>query len=194
MQKSTVQEIKEKVRIEDYFYEIIVPQLSDYYSDYPVDFSISPVVKCPLHDENTPSMRMYEDTNTCHCFGCKGGGDIISLHINFTERISGNKPSFNDAVTFLDNYFLKGNRATGLVRDKVIDKEEYKSSVVEVAKLSNYLSNLEKQLLVDDKISHKSKVQLWSLMDEIDLLVSKNFVNADSALKYIKDSVRKIVN
>lgn len=35
--------------------------------------------RCPFHNEKTPSMTIYEDTQTFHCFGCKEFGDIIKL-------------------------------------------------------------------------------------------------------------------
>ena len=57
-------EVLAKVSIPMYFYNVIVPQLGDYYDLYPVDFDSKPVVCCPLHDEDTPSFRYYEDTNS----------------------------------------------------------------------------------------------------------------------------------
>ena len=36
--------------------------------------------KCPLHEENTPSFLVYEDTQRYWCFGaCASGGDVIDL-------------------------------------------------------------------------------------------------------------------
>lgn len=34
-------------------------------------------VRCPLHDDGTPSCRVYEDH--WHCFGCQRGGDVFNL-------------------------------------------------------------------------------------------------------------------
>lgn len=55
-------------------------------------YPISEVVKvnragfalCPFHGEKTPSLKVYEDTNTFHCFGCQESGDVVKLymHIN----------------------------------------------------------------------------------------------------------------
>jgi hypothetical protein len=37
--------------------------------------------RCPLHDESTPSFRIYVKTNSWHCFGCGAGGSSIDLLI-----------------------------------------------------------------------------------------------------------------
>lgn len=46
-------------------------------------------VKCPFHDERTPSFFVYSD-NHAHCFGCSWHGDTIQfvmdfLHLNFQD-------------------------------------------------------------------------------------------------------------
>ncbi len=50
---------------------------------------------CPFHSEKTPSMVIYEDTQSFYCFGCGVGGDIIT----FIEKIE--NLSYVDAVKFL---------------------------------------------------------------------------------------------
>lgn len=34
---------------------------------------------CPFHDDTTPSLKIYLDTNTYHCFGCGATGDAIQF-------------------------------------------------------------------------------------------------------------------
>jgi DNA primase len=45
------------------------------------------------HDKKTPSLKLYEDTQTYHCFGCGAHGDVISLvqhadGCSFTQAVS----------------------------------------------------------------------------------------------------------
>ncbi len=42
-------------------------------------------MKCPYHDENTPSFVLYSDNNTFHCFGCQAHGDVISLYMKLNQ-------------------------------------------------------------------------------------------------------------
>ena len=36
-------------------------------------------IKCPFHEDDKPSCRIYPDTNTFHCFGCGATGDQIEF-------------------------------------------------------------------------------------------------------------------
>ncbi|MCK9292231.1 MAG: CHC2 zinc finger domain-containing protein, partial [Bacteroidales bacterium] len=36
-------------------------------------------IKCPFHEDDKPSCRIYTDTNTFHCFGCNATGDQIEF-------------------------------------------------------------------------------------------------------------------
>jgi DNA primase len=37
------------------------------------------MLKCPFHQEDTASLRIYPDTNSFHCFGCGKNGDAIEF-------------------------------------------------------------------------------------------------------------------
>jgi hypothetical protein len=41
---------------------------------------------CCFHNEKTPSLYLYEDTNAFHCFGCGAHGDSIDLEMKLTGR------------------------------------------------------------------------------------------------------------
>lgn len=188
-------DVKTRIKIPTYFSKIIVPQLGDYYSEYPVDFDSSPFCCCPLHDEETPSMRYYEETNTFYCFGCRKGGDIIKLHREFIERQTGEMPSLDDTVNFLYDFFITGNEdkqiGKGPSRLKIGDDT---STNVELARFSYYTENLNRQLVIDSSLPKDRVEKLELLMDKIDVLVSKGFLNASLAEKYLRERVDELVN
>ena len=45
------------------------------------------MLNCPFHEDKTPSMKIYEKTNTFHCFGCGATGDQIEF-IQKKEKIT----------------------------------------------------------------------------------------------------------
>ena len=108
--KQQAAQVLSGVTIPMYFYNIIIPQLGSYFDLYPVNFDADPRACCPLHDEDTPSFRYYENTESFYCFGCQKGGNVINLHRYFAERMNGTKPSYEEAVAFLFNYFLQGKQ------------------------------------------------------------------------------------
>ena len=44
---------------------------------YGLEVNDAEMVRCPFHDDRTPSMKLYEDH--FFCFGCSKHGDVISL-------------------------------------------------------------------------------------------------------------------
>jgi hypothetical protein len=50
---------------------------------------------CPFHPERHPSFYIYPETNSCWCYGCNQGGNVI----NFVRLLYGY--SFKDAVKYL---------------------------------------------------------------------------------------------
>jgi DNA primase len=36
-------------------------------------------IKCPFHDDDKPSCKIYPETNTYHCFACGKTGDVIQF-------------------------------------------------------------------------------------------------------------------
>lgn len=182
--------IKSFVSIPMYFYNIIIPNMSSYYNgDYPCDFDITPVVKCPLLDENTPSFRYYEDTNSFYCFSCRAGGDVIRLHTLFTERLDGNAPTYDLAVDFLYKYFILGRELSPINNGK--KKIDFKNEPSKVVIFMQYTSNLEDALHMDNSIKLESKQRIWGTIDEMTLLVSLNKVDALDAKQKIQETVKE---
>ncbi len=57
-------------------------------------------IRCPFHNENTPSLKLYD--HSWYCFGCQTGGDLIT----FVRKFFGF--SFSDAVSRINNDFHLG--------------------------------------------------------------------------------------
>jgi hypothetical protein len=183
-------EVKSKVTIPMYFYNVIVPQLGSYYDLYPVNFDVKPVVCCPLHDEDTPSCRYYPDTNSFYCFGCQKGGDVIWLHRYFVEKINGELPSKESAIDFLYNFFVKGKELQNYLPDTAV-KDERLNSDQAIVKLNIYRYNLEQSISFDTTLSLDVKKILWNELDIVDILLSENKIIADDAIRYLKNKVKE---
>lgn len=55
-------------------------------------------IKCPFHEDDKPSCRIYPETNTFHCFGCNATGD----QIEFIEKYE--KCSKHEAILKAQNF------------------------------------------------------------------------------------------
>ena len=51
-----------------------------------IEIPHSHMIRCPFHEDHTPSLRLYDDH--FYCFGCGASGDVI----DFTARLLGIKP------------------------------------------------------------------------------------------------------
>lgn len=185
---SIVEEVKNKVKFPEYFNKVVLPELSGYYSDYTVDFEARPVVKCPLHGEDTPSLRYYEETNTFYCFGCGAGGDVIEFHKLFVYAITGVEPKFDEAVKFLYNTFIQGSETQGFSNQdtKKEHSEQKLSSNIEIIRLGKYIKELEARLETKEFTSY-DRVRIYKHIDNIHLLSSLNLINATDAINFLKN-------
>lgn len=188
-------EVLSKVSIPMYFYNIIVPQLGDYYSLYPVDFDYKPVVCCPLHDEDTPSCRYYPETESFYCFGCQKGGNVINLHRYFFEKMNGHSIDYETAVMFLFNFFIKENSTLPVIekQSQTIDKPVNKSTDIDMIRYNRYADMIEGALKVDRNIQNQYKEVIWKELDNISLLLNINKIGAVDALQYMKNKVKETI-
>ena len=188
--KQKLDSVKKHITIPVYFKKVIIPEMGDYYSDYTVNFEYKPVVKCPIHGEDTPSLRYYAETNTFYCFGCRAGGDVINLHRLFTEVITGSKPSFETAVEHLYKVFIQGKN----LKDTSTIHKQHKINIIEnsnssLIRFNVYIKDLETKLLIDNSIEEYKKALIYNEIDNVIILVSLNMMNVDKAIYYIKEFI-----
>ena len=72
---------------------------------------------CPFHSEKTPSFTVFKNTQTCYCFGCGSGGDVVTF-IMKVENL--------DYVGALE--FLAKRVGITIPRDPVEEQSRIKSS------------------------------------------------------------------
>lgn len=182
-----------KVTVPMYFYNIIIPQLPGYFDLYPVNFDNDPRACCPLHDEDTPSFRYYEETDSFYCFGCQRGGTVLNLHMYFAEKLNGTMPSKEDAIAFLYQYFIQGHESETFVDSskKKIDTDIKLNTDSDIVKFNMYRTNLENAITYDTKLKLDSKELIWRELDKIDILLSKNLIKVDEAQEYLQKTVKE---
>ena len=194
--------IKSQLTIEKYFSHVIKPQLADYYSDVSSnsDLSYVDVVRCPLHTEDTPSFRYYRDTESFYCFGCRKGGDVVTLHREFISTLTLSKPSFALSVEQLYNMFIaNGTLASDGIAASVGTTAAgkkggiEKSTGAEMVAFGICLNELESLLIKERSLPLERKVQLYKDIDAVEKLVYKNIVNASEAKEWLKDKRKEIM-
>lgn len=74
----------------DYSDSSITPEMIETAKHFPIDRLVnlnrSHKALCLWHEEKTPSMHYYADTNTVHCFGCGMSGDSIDVEMKLSAR------------------------------------------------------------------------------------------------------------
>lgn len=76
--------------------------MADIFSAYGFEPDRGGFIRCPFHEEKTPSLSTYEHGRKWKCFGCNESGDVIS----FVEKLFG--LNFGQAVLRLDTDFGLG--------------------------------------------------------------------------------------
>ena len=119
--------------------------IKDVAEHYGLEVNRGGFVSCPFHVEKNPSMKLYEDTDKYHCFGCGEHGDVIDLvrklfnlaPIDAANKLAGDfgiavggrvykeKPSIKAKMKSYD-YELKERRAYRLLADYCDYLADYK--------------------------------------------------------------------
>ena len=121
-------------------------------------------ILCPLqeHDDTAPSFKVYPETNSFYCFGCKVGGSVIDFVMHY-ERIS-----TLEAARFLASQYnikLNGDLEKQTERQRQQEK-----------RLKNYVRKCHKHL----KEEHREALRQRGISDE---LIDKYKIGFDSNWK-----------
>lgn len=99
------------------------------------------MLKCPFHEEKEPSLKIYPQTNTFNCFGCKVNGDTIEF-IQLKEKCSKHAAILKAkellaVTTVKDGKALK--KATELINPIEITAQQVQTSPQPVALSRKYI-------------------------------------------------------
>jgi len=181
--------IKRKILVEDYVYDIIVPNERDYYSLHNPNFEVDHRFLCPVHDEDTPSARVFPESNSWSCFGCKAGGSTIDLHMLYQEKRSGEKPTLHETLKFLEDYFISGHKDTKQhpkMRTKT-DAEKLNSNL-DLAKVNKKLTLLETILQANNSsIRMEVQKEIYDKLDRVYTLLNKDLILVEDVNIIIKE-------
>ena len=121
-------------------------------------------IKCPFHDDQKPSLVIYEHSSSYFCFPCSFGGDVYNFYSKFKgcsfrqakEALDGNVDVLNEIVETLDGLS---------VRDEIDYRDELNFAVSkycrdlmyahpdQVDNIMKFLSDLDKKVLTESVTS-----------------------------------------
>jgi len=127
---------------------------------------------CPFHADVNPSMRIYPDTNTFHCFGCQAGASVFEFVMRM-ENIE-----FKDALYRLAERV--GYNATFVLRDIKIHKID-ENFATQRKRIEGTLHLRAKKIyetvrvagIVPKKILYEYFDELWKWYDEQQYIFNK---------------------
>lgn len=206
--KNTIEEVKNNVTIQDYMKRIAVPELGGYYGQYDGTFKYKNVAQCPVHVEDTPSFRWFPETNSCYCYGCGFGGDVIALHRKFMDVNKNTQVSFNEAVEFLKSTFIDNveyvkviKTREGLVHERYnLNAEDKKKSAliniesdgVSKSRYYRIFREASDRIIKSNDLSDGVKCKIYDYIELIDLMLEHNKISADTARYKIKEKLSEI--
>lgn len=122
-------------------------------------------ILCPFHmDKHSPSLRIYHDTNSFFCFGCKKGGGPVE----FTKHKLG--CSFTDACKYLKKHFkLKDNSLTAVFKAKT-------AAIKKIISINTYEIDAEEILMLKDFEEINKKIKTAPLAKKYSLEQQRDYI------------------
>ena len=64
-------------------------------------------IRCPLHDESTPSCIYDDKKEVFNCFGCGKGGSVVELHLHYVRKTRGKYSYYQALQDLAKTYNIK---------------------------------------------------------------------------------------
>lgn len=133
-------------------------------------------IRCPFHkggNERTPSMWVYPETNSFHCFGCKVSGKSVEF-VGKSEKIS----RFDASLFIIEKW---GH----LIGDVAIPEDTNHQQEALLMEFSNHIRNFLRKNESADALEYAEK-----LCFGFDKICQKHQLNAD-ALRSLIEKIKK---
>lgn len=114
MTQVSATKIKDRIRIAD-----LLTRLS-------LEPSRAGFVRCPAHADNTPSLKIYPESDSFYCFSCTAGGSVIDFYMLYADV------DFSTAVEKLAGMFGVGKEMTRADRRVVVRQRHKQKSDAEL--------------------------------------------------------------
>lgn len=112
----------------------------DILAKYGLDKNYHDFICCPIHQEQTPSCKIYPETKSFHCFGCDASGDLIKF-VALVEQVDNNR-----AANIICNWFnLDTKNADDYKPRQIIQQQherEYKENPILIKFVKSCIKNI----------------------------------------------------
>ncbi|AVM42843.1 CHC2 zinc finger domain-containing protein [Fastidiosipila sanguinis] len=120
-------------------------------------------ISCPDHKDDTPSLYIYDDTNSWYCFACNRGGSIIDFYmfvykVNFTEAVKGIAGLYG----LVDRELTHEEKAR-----KVRLKTEVSNNLIESEAARFYYNRYLEQKLIIEKFLETNPTNIEDFTEEV---------------------------
>ncbi len=165
--------IDSKISIKEYLLSMEILEERDLYRT---------LIPCPIHDEQKPSLKIFEKTNSFYCFGCDNGGSVVDLHYFIIKR---EKDRYSLAESVIELSRMYNIKIPNIYKTpKKIKKKEKKLREVGVTK-NKILHDIERELKsIRFKKSTEEYIKICNEVDEITIVEDTDYNLV--ALKYLR--------
>jgi DNA primase len=132
-------------------------------------------IKCPFHDDQKPSLVIYEHSSSYFCFPCSFGGDVYNFYSKFKgcsfrqakEALDGNVDTLVEIGEYLDGLNVKDEvdyndqanfALSKYCRDLLYKRPDLEPKVMEfLKKLDSHLTNGKIDAILLEKLIKESR-------------------------------------
>lgn len=168
MMENIAQKVREQVNIEEVL------------TLYGLQANRAGFIHCPFHSgDRSPSLKIYPEQNTWHCFGCNKGGTVLDFVMEF-ERCS-----LLQAVKRLDRAFHLG------LSDSKESYREYRQRLSERQRKEKEQQS--EKIALNTKIAHKRA--LWLALKGIEVVTheqAQEFAEMSAQIERLDDEIQRI--